>query len=113
MSAARWPALAVAFNTTVALEESSTKPEWENVAYEAMTRAGLAGHLAGRNDEMTRWKYVWEFLEEYRWEPAARRPQLFQDEPASTADELAPETTELEGAILLQCRCARGVVSGT
>ena len=49
--------------------------------------ADLAGHLAGRNDEMTRWKYVWEFLEEYRWEPADRRAQLVRDEPASTGDE--------------------------
>lgn len=57
------------------------------MAYGAMTMAGLAGHLTGRNDEKTSWKYVWEFLEEYRWEPADRKPQLLQDEPPSTGDE--------------------------
>jgi hypothetical protein len=34
-----------------------------------------------------RWKHIWEFLEEYRWEPAERQPALFHDEPAATGDE--------------------------
>jgi hypothetical protein len=57
------------------------------MAYAAMTLTGLAGYLAGRIDEKTNWKYVWEFLEEYRWEPVERKPQLFEDEPPSTGDE--------------------------
>jgi len=38
-------------------------------------QVGLAGHLAGRSDERTNWKYVWEFLEECRWEPASAPPR--------------------------------------
>jgi hypothetical protein len=30
----------------------------------------LAGQLFRQPDEKVRWKHVWEFLEEYRWEPA-------------------------------------------
>jgi hypothetical protein len=29
-----------------------------DVAYRAMTMIGLAGHLAGRSDEKTRWKHI-------------------------------------------------------
>ena len=57
------------------------------MAYEAMTMAGLAGRLAGRDDEKTSWKYVWEFLEEYRWEPAEKKPRLFEEEPPVTGDD--------------------------
>jgi hypothetical protein len=57
------------------------------MAYEPMTIAGLAGHLSSQDDEKIKWKYVWEFLEEYRWEPAAEQPGLFQDEPPPTGDE--------------------------
>ena len=28
-----------------------------------------------------RWKLVWEFLEEYRWEPAGVQPTLLEQEP--------------------------------
>ena len=38
--------------------------------YRPMTLADLADHLARTADSRTRWKLVWEFLEEYRWEPA-------------------------------------------
>jgi hypothetical protein len=33
-----------------------------------MTLAELAGRLARASDAKIRWKLVWEFLEEYRWE---------------------------------------------
>jgi hypothetical protein len=39
-----------------------------------MTIADLAAHLARDADVKIRWKYVWEFLEEYRWEPAEPPP---------------------------------------
>lgn len=38
-------------------------------SYRPMTLADLAGHLAREADGKMRWKLVWEFLEEYRWEP--------------------------------------------
>jgi hypothetical protein len=34
-----------------------------------MTLADLAGHLVRTANIKVRWKLVWEFLEEYRWEP--------------------------------------------
>ena len=55
--------------------------------YRPMTMAGLAGHLARTADDRTRWKLVWEFLEEYRWEPADVQPSLLQDEPPTAGDE--------------------------
>jgi hypothetical protein len=56
------------------------------VAYRPMTLTDLAEHLRREQDEKVRWKYVWEFLEEYRWEPAEAQPQLFCHEPSSTGD---------------------------
>jgi hypothetical protein len=56
------------------------------MAYQPMTMAELAGHLSPRTEVRIRWKHVWEFLEEYRWEPIERQPDLFLDEPASTGD---------------------------
>jgi hypothetical protein len=55
--------------------------------YQPMTIADLAVHLAHHADEKIRWKYVWEFLEEFRWEPADRQPGLLLGEPAPTGDE--------------------------
>jgi hypothetical protein len=55
--------------------------------YRPMTLAGLAGRLARQADGRTRWKLIWEFLEEYRWEPADAQPALLTDEPSSTGDE--------------------------
>jgi hypothetical protein len=55
--------------------------------YEPMTIADLAAHLARQADEKVRWKYVWEFLEEYRWEPVERQPRLLQEEPSPTRDD--------------------------
>jgi hypothetical protein len=55
--------------------------------YQPMTIADLAAHLVRHADEKIRWKYVWEFLEEYRWEPAGRQAVLLQEEPALIGDE--------------------------
>jgi hypothetical protein len=55
--------------------------------YRPMTLAELAGRLAGTADGKLRWKLVWEFLEEYRWEPAAGQPSLLQEEPPPIGDD--------------------------
>jgi hypothetical protein len=55
--------------------------------YRPMTIADLALHLSSATDDRTRWKLVWEFLEEYRWEPGDVQPSLLRDEPSSVADE--------------------------
>jgi|SRR5580698_5920219 hypothetical protein len=52
-----------------------------------MTLADLGGRLARESDGPTWWKLVWEFLEEYRWEPADAQPALLTGEPAATGDE--------------------------
>lgn len=51
-----------------------------------MSLAVLAAHLTSANTDQIRWKLVWEFLEEYRWEPADTRVDLLQDEPGLTGD---------------------------
>lgn len=55
--------------------------------YLPMTLAGLAGRLARTADAKVRWKLVWEFLEEYRWEPAEDQLPLLLEEPPLTGDE--------------------------
>jgi hypothetical protein len=57
-----------------------------SLAYQPMTMVELAGHLSRQPDEKVRWKHVWEFLEEYRWEPADKQAQLLQAEPPTTGD---------------------------
>jgi len=57
------------------------------MGYQPMTIADLAARLARHTDEKIRWKYVWEFLEEYRWEPAERQPRLLDQEPPPTGDD--------------------------
>lgn len=52
-----------------------------------MTVADLAARLSGAADDKTRWKLVWEFMEEYRWEAADSQPFLLRDEPASIGDD--------------------------
>src|SRR5216684_4229515 len=52
-----------------------------------MTLADLGRRLARVDDARTRWKLVWEFLEEYRWEADDVQPSLLQDEPPATGDE--------------------------
>jgi len=55
--------------------------------YRPMTLANLADRLASAAEDKVRWKLVWEFLEEYRWEPTASQPSLLQDEPSPVGDE--------------------------
>jgi hypothetical protein len=55
--------------------------------YHPMTLAELGGRLAQTADAKVRWKLVWEFLEEYRWEPAEAQPSLLRDEPTPVGDE--------------------------
>jgi hypothetical protein len=52
-----------------------------------MTLADLAGRLARTADGKLRWKLVWEFLEEYRWEPADVQLTLLQEEPSPIIDQ--------------------------
>jgi hypothetical protein len=52
-----------------------------------MTLATLARHLRTTEDGRLRWKLVWEFLEEYRWEPAEVQIRLVQEEPQPVGDE--------------------------
>jgi hypothetical protein len=56
-------------------------------SYQPMTLADLGGRLARVEDARTRWKLVWEFLEEYRWEPDDVQTSLLRDEPPPTGDE--------------------------
>jgi hypothetical protein len=42
--------------------------------YRPMTLVDLAGGLVRTAESKTRWKLVWEFLEEYRWEPEGQGP---------------------------------------
>lgn len=55
--------------------------------YHPMTLAELAGRLGQADDDRVRWKLVWEFLEEYRWEPGDVQPSLLREEPSPTGDE--------------------------
>jgi hypothetical protein len=65
--------------------------QWRTVAgvmdYRAMTLAELAGFLIKEPLDEVRWKLVWEFLEEHRWEPPDRQPGLVAEEPPATGDE--------------------------
>ena len=56
-------------------------------SYRPMTLADLGRRLARVNDAKTRCKLVWEFLEEYRWEPDNVQLSLLRDEPPVTGDE--------------------------
>jgi len=55
--------------------------------YHAMSLAELADRLVQTADGKVRWKLVWEFLEEYRWEPADVQPSLLRAEPTPVGDE--------------------------
>jgi len=48
---------------------------------------GLAGYLASTERDSQRWRFVAEFLEEYRHEPEPERARLLAQEPPSTGDE--------------------------
>jgi hypothetical protein len=54
--------------------------------YEALTLADLARYLREADNDGTRWRLIWEFHEEYRWEPQEDRQHLLQDEPPPTGD---------------------------
>lgn len=56
-------------------------------SYRPMTLAGLAGRLTRTTDVKVQWKLVWEFLEEYRWEPGDIQLSLLRDEPTSVGDD--------------------------
>ena len=55
--------------------------------YRPMTLANLADRLGRTGDGKVRWKLVWEFLEEYRWEPDVIQPSLLRDEPSPVGDQ--------------------------
>ncbi len=57
------------------------------IGYRPMTVADLGAHLSRTADDRTRWKLVWEFLEEYRWESGDAQPTLLRDEPSPVGDE--------------------------
>lgn len=57
------------------------------MSYQPMTMAQLAGRLSQHIDEQTRWKHIWEFLEEYRWEPAERQTSLLSEDPPPIGEE--------------------------
>jgi len=55
--------------------------------YQPMSLADLARHIVATLDDKVRWKLVWEFLEEYRWEPPETQANLVRTEPESVRDE--------------------------
>ena len=56
-------------------------------SYRPMTLADLANRLIRTIDVKVRWKLVWEFLEEYRWEPDDIQLSLLRDVPAPVGDD--------------------------
>ena len=54
--------------------------------YKAMTLADLSAALCAPADEATRQRLLQEFLEEYRWGPAACRAELIAVRPCPTGD---------------------------
>src|SRR5262245_8487736 len=56
-------------------------------SYEPMSLARLAQHLTATVEERVRWKLVWEFLEEYRWESSETQIGLLQTAPQHVGDE--------------------------
>ena len=55
--------------------------------YEPMSLATLAQNLTANVEERVRWKLVWEFLEEYRWESSEIQVGLVQTAPQQVGDE--------------------------
>jgi hypothetical protein len=55
--------------------------------YHPMTLAELGSRLARTPEAKVRWKLVWEFLGEYRWEQAEAQPSLLQEEPEPVGDQ--------------------------
>lgn len=54
--------------------------------YKAMTRPASPDTRGEADDGRHAWRRVWEFYEEYRWEPQEDRQRLIQDEPEPTGD---------------------------
>lgn len=54
--------------------------------YRPMTLVELAAYLADAADDSLRWRYIAEFLEEYRHEPPDVRRRLLDVEPPGTGD---------------------------
>ncbi|WP_214107541.1 hypothetical protein [Acrocarpospora catenulata] len=52
-----------------------------------MSVAELAVKLRATDNDKIRWKLVWEFLEEYRWEQAVDQLTLLAAEPCPVGDE--------------------------
>lgn len=57
------------------------------MVYRPMTLVDLAARMKANSNEKIRWKLVWEFLEEYRWETSDAQPALLRSEPESVGDE--------------------------
>ncbi len=57
------------------------------MVYHPMALSDLAPRLAANTSDKIRWKLVWEFLEEYRWESPSLQPSLLQTEPEPVGDE--------------------------
>ncbi len=57
------------------------------MTYRPMALSDLAPRLAANTSDKIRWKLVWEFLEEYRWESPSLQPSLLQAEPEPVGDE--------------------------
>jgi hypothetical protein len=55
--------------------------------YSPMTLSNLANRLTRTADPKVQWKLVWEFLEEYRWEPDEAQFSLLRDVPAPIGDD--------------------------
>jgi hypothetical protein len=55
--------------------------------YSPLTLADLADRIGRTAEVKVRWKLVWEFLEEYRWEPPTVQQSLVLEEPPATGDE--------------------------
>ncbi|MEV1321460.1 hypothetical protein AB0J14_35895 [Micromonospora arborensis] len=56
------------------------------IKYGPMSLSRLASYLASADTDQIRWKLVWEFSEEYRWEAAETRLGLLMDEPGPVGD---------------------------
>lgn len=59
----------------------------KDASYQAMSLAELARHIREAASDDIRWRLVWEFYEEYRWEPSPSRLALLSAEPDPVGDE--------------------------
>ena len=80
------PAVPVVVDARVIAWTNVCGVEGRRRAYEPLTLVRLGKLLVGAT-ESARWRFVAEFLEEYRWEPVGSRARLLDEEPATTGDE--------------------------